>query len=63
MIMFSNRRRPILDIAALKWVMREKQNFQDGVARFPLTLISWVIQKGFWESYMYAVIERKERAW
>jgi len=39
--MFTNRRQPILDIAALKWVMRKKRNFQDGVARFPLRWIKW----------------------
>jgi len=35
--MFTKRRRPILDIAALKWVMRQKRSFEDGVARFPLS--------------------------
>ena len=36
MIMFTNRRQPILDITALKWVMRQKRNFQDGVAKSSL---------------------------
>jgi len=36
MIMFSVVRRPILDIAALKWEMRQKMDFQDGVFRSPL---------------------------
>jgi len=35
--MFTNQRRPILDIAASKWVMRQKWNFHDGVARSPLS--------------------------
>jgi len=43
MIMFTNRRQPNLDTATLKRVMRQKRNFQDGVARFPL--------KSFWEEY------------
>jgi len=30
--MFTNRRQPIVDTAALKWVTRQKLNFQDGVA-------------------------------
>jgi len=34
--MFTNPRWPILDIAALKLAMRQKLNFQDGVARSPL---------------------------
>jgi len=37
MIMFTNGRRPIFEISALKWVMRQKRNFLDSVARFPLT--------------------------
>jgi len=36
MIIFTNRRRPILDIAALKWVTRQKRNSYNGVARFSL---------------------------
>ena len=39
MIMFTNRCWLILDIATLKWVMREKPIFQDVVARSPLRLI------------------------
>jgi len=35
MIMFTNRRRPILDIAALKWVMRENLNFKMASLDFP----------------------------
>jgi len=45
--MFTNRRSPILDIAALKWVMRQKLKFQDGVARFPLMTQIYLGQPDF----------------
>ena len=41
--MFTNRQWPILDIAALKWVMRQKRNFQDGVARFSLEPVGYFL--------------------
>jgi len=44
MIMFTNRRRPILYIAAMKRVMRQKLNFKDGVARSPLNDKNWNLQ-------------------
>jgi len=55
MIMYTIGRRPILDIAALKWTMRQKLNFQDGVFRSPFRKRTLLFYCGFFYFFLFEV--------